>query len=160
MRTPADGRCALHAISQVLRGTVLTSPHDPLIADLGRFYPAARRRIDHLYRTGEYTRDQFDVSNPQVFHEFITNSSPWVTHVVVLDCDGTRCRHPASAAPLGGAALAVTALLQGYARAHVHAIQRRTAAVFIHRERHWVAAIPAEHVSRRQALNVTVQHAL
>lgn len=144
MRTRADGRCALHAISQVLRGRNLSLSYDPIIAGLKTFYPTIRERIDHLYRTGRFIYDLYDVSNPQVFHEFIKKTVPWVTHVIVLRESGLM-RAQIRTGALSSAVLTAAALQQGYRRPYVNAVQKRTAAVFIHQPNHWIAAVPSEH---------------
>ena len=144
MRTNTDGRCALHAIAQVLRGRNLSLSYDPIIAGLQTFYPTIRERIDHLYRTGRFIYDQYDVSNPQVFHEFIKMTVPWVTHVVVLR-ESVLMRAQIRKGALSSAVLTAAALQQGYHRPYVNAVQKRTAAVFIYQPNHWIAAVPSEH---------------
>lgn len=144
MRTRADGRCAFHAISQVLRGKNLSFPYDPLVTGLKTFYPSIRNRIEHLYRTGRFILDNYDVSNPQVFQEFIKKTVPWVSHVIVLRESDLMRRHIKKGS-LTTAMLTVAALQQGYKRPFVNAIRKRKAAIFIHQPSHWIAVVPSEH---------------
>lgn len=147
LRTGKDGRCGLHAVSQVVRRRNITlKADDEFVKSIKEYYGHANlsHPIDQLVKTGNFMAS--NATNPFLYKEFIVDKVVWVTHVIVLK-EGEMKQAVAEG-------LVTTEMLTEAARAQhwkqpfIDAITNGTAAVFIqqlHPTPHWVAAIPAKH---------------
>lgn len=152
LRTTKDGRCALHAVSQVLRRmdiVVNSKRDDAMIANMKHYFADAtnmNKRIQHLVQTGNYQRS--DVANPQLYQNYIKSKLPWIERVIVLE--ERNMKNAVSANRLTTEILlrsVESQYAQNYREREINALQSGSAVVFIHQSSlgsdHWIAAIPA-----------------
>lgn len=150
LRTARNGRCALHAVSQVLCRMDVSGIENSTLRNIKNYYkhPELAKRINDLVRTGEFIVNDFNVSNPSIYKDYIMERLRWVKRVVTLVEETLRDN-------VRGDRLTTTSLIQaaqsqGYRGVDIQAIQNEEAVIFILQENpanpgtnHWIAAIPA-----------------
>ena len=127
------------------------SSSDEMVRNMKRYFnnPQLSRRIDDLVATGRYNVDDYNVSNPQVYTDYIMDRLKWVKRVIVL-VEG-EMRNAVRRGRVTTDMLTRTAINQGYRNADIDAIQKDEAAVFIQQPAgpHWIAAIPTSRYTCR-----------